>query len=173
MKLYIYKSLPDDLTDCEKVTAFLLTTMFKHERSEHMRLTINRYDLLRVLHGGQKSKIVDMHQLNFESGLGKVFVFGDYGDRIAIRIRPEILATKYNCKKNMNMTVKRVSISELRAQKVAIYLHAVLNHIDSWFIDEPFDIFNGDRTLKTRFAPEGANFYTTHEMFRAENIFGD
>lgn len=168
MKLYIFKVFPDTLTDNEKVLAFLLSMMWKNVESDETVLTIHTKDLSNILFAASRGGTVKTEKLNNEGGLKDVLSFAVLGERTAIRIKDSVLKGRYEGRR---LGTHRIEIKCRKAKNVAIYLHAVLNLMEDLFTSEDFNIFHGDANRKTRFAPEGEDFYKKHEIFRAQNIF--
>lgn len=166
MKIYIYKKIDhENLTDQHKVLGWFLTMMFR-EAGERETLTMDEYDF-KVLFFGDPYHKVDMDIVS-QSGLGKFFSFANIGPRIVIQIKP------YMRSKNTNRKAKegcdKIKIYDELAIKMAIYLHAAVNLMDHWFMDDDINIFHYDDN--SRFGRGARNKWTQHERFSFENIMG-
>lgn len=167
MNLQIYRHAEaENLSDSHKVLAWFLTQMFR-ETGEDKVLTLDQYDF-QYLYRGQCHAKIHMDELN-ESAISKMFAFADLGQRTAISIRQAVIAKRY---KGRRLGVKKYTIKDDNAIKVAIYLHAALNFMDNWFTDEDFDVF-AEVDYKGRFAPYSKKHYPIHDRFYFENLLSN
>ena len=172
MFVRVYKDLNvDALKENEKPLAFLLTFMFRASGDESQLLTIDEKDLKYIYHQGLTGRILFVEDLNHNSELGNFFQFADMGARWGVRIRPEMIAKRYA---NRKLAIKKCEITDTRTQKVAVYLHAVINLMDSWFTKDDYNIFSDGPRPKTRIGHDARSYYKSElEVFSVKNMFDD
>lgn len=172
MFVRVYKDLDlDALKENEKPLAFLLTFMFRASGDETQMLTIDEKDLKYIYHQGLTGRILFAEELNYESALGEFFQFADMGNRWGIRIRPEYIAKRYQGRK---IAMVKCKINDTRSQKVAVYLHAVINLMDNWFTKDNYNIFSDGPREKTRIGHDARSYYKSElEVFSVKNMFDD
>ena len=140
MKLYVYRRCEaENLSDTHKVAAWFLTQMFR-DAGEDSTLTIDTNDFNHMYFGkvGLKLKVEKLNR----GPLSKVFVFAIYGPRVAVRIHPHILKIeKSRVGVHASMAADVTYLEEDHAIRIATYLHAALNFMDSWYMKEGESIF--------------------------------
>ena len=167
MQLYIYiKAKAEELNDQERVLAWFLSMMFR-EVGEDQTLTLDTYDFQYMLNGFSGGRL-NIEEVN-ESPIGTMFVFANLGPRVAIRIRDEAFKKRYA---NRKLGVKKYSIEDELAIRVAVYLHAALNFMGNWFTEDDFNIF-AEQPYLGRFTPGSKETFTLQERFNFENMLSN
>jgi len=167
MILKVYKvALSKGMSDNEALFSWFLTCMFRH-LGEHDTLTMHRTDIQYILFNTTCVKFT-LEKIQ-EGPLSKAFLFIDLGDRIAIRLRQDVLDKKYNGRR---LGVLKTEIVDEYAMKLGIYLHAALNFIDSIVSesDSPFEPVDHE---SSRFGKGPTTTYSVQDRFSVENMLGD
>lgn len=166
MDLYIYKKAEaENLSDQHKVLLWFLTLMFR-DVGEDQVLTLDIYDF-KYMYATDSSVGINIEDLN-ESPLGTIFSYANLGPRMAIRVRDEVQAKIY---KNRKLGVTKYTIEDEIARMTAVYLHAALNFMDSWYTDDDFNIFS-DLEYKGRFTPHSKKTRKIQDRLTYENMVG-
>lgn len=177
MKLRIYKFYEDvqDLTDNEKVFLWFTTMIFR-EVGWQETITLDAFDYKKMLFGSKRGDIASV--ASFPQNIKKFFDINVVArERVVLSLSDyvfEWMSRKAGPKDGIG--VIPVEVEDISCQKVAIYLSACLNNMETLIVPEEEGGKLGlliDRKSRFRRAGEGGEDYLQHDRFSFDQMFDE
>lgn len=177
MKLRIYNFYEDakDLTDHQKVFLWFTTMIFR-EVGWQETITLDAFDYKKMLFGSKQGDLASV--VSFPGNLKKYFHINVVArERIVLSLSDyvfEWVSRKAGPKDGIG--VYTVEVEDISCQKIAIYLSACLNNMDTLIVSEKDGGKLGlliDRRSRFRAQRERDDNYLQHDRFSFDQMFDE